>query len=90
MQTRDGVLITICVIPRAAKPGIAGRRDGALLVRLASPPVDGAANEELVEVLAHALHVPRRSVVIVSGERARTKTVRILGRTVGDVERLIT
>ena len=84
------MIVTVRVIPRAAKPGVAGTRQGALLVRLASPPVDGAANAELIEVLARALDVPRRSIVIVSGERARTKTVRVTGRTAGDVQRLTT
>ena len=40
--------LTVRVIPRASKPGIAGTRDGALLVRLQSPPVEGAANAELM------------------------------------------
>jgi uncharacterized protein len=87
-QTSDGVLITVRVIPRAAKPGIAGTREGALLVRLGSPPVEGAANAELIEVLADALNIPRRAVVIVSGDKARTKTVRIVGRTRLEVEAL--
>jgi uncharacterized protein (TIGR00251 family) len=88
-QTPDGVLLTVRVIPRAAKPGIAGTRDGALLVRLGSPPVEGAANAELIELLARALDVPRRAVVIVSGERSRTKTVRVAGRTPREVGRML-
>jgi uncharacterized protein (TIGR00251 family) len=83
------MVVTVRVIPRAAKPGVAGMRDGALLVRLASPPVDGAANAELIEVLADALDVPRRSVVIVAGHRSRTKTLRIAGRSAHDFDRLI-
>lgn len=52
-------------------------RDGAVLVRLAAAPVDGAANEELIAVLAKALDVPRRDIVIVSGERSRLKRLRV-------------
>jgi uncharacterized protein (TIGR00251 family) len=67
------------VIPRAGRSGLAGTRDGALLVRLNAPPVEGAANEELIEVLVDALNVPKRAVAIISGERSRTKRVRVTG-----------
>jgi uncharacterized protein (TIGR00251 family) len=77
--TSDGVLLDVRVIPRAGRSGIAGTRDGALLVRLNAPPVEGAANDELIEVLAKALGVAKRAVTIVSGDRARQKRVRIAG-----------
>ena len=76
-----GVIIDVRVIPRSGQPGIAGVRDNAVLVRLNAPPVDGAANTELIEVIAKALGVPRRAVAIVSGERSRQKRVRIDGVT---------
>jgi uncharacterized protein (TIGR00251 family) len=76
---RGGVVIDVRVMPRAAKPGIAGTRDGALLVRLNAPPVEGAANKELIDVMARALGVPRRAVTIVSGERGRNKRVAVAG-----------
>jgi uncharacterized protein (TIGR00251 family) len=75
------VTIAVRVIPRASRSGVAGMRGEALLVRLNAPPVDGAANAELIEVLASALGVARRAVTIVSGERGRTKRVRIEGVT---------
>ena len=58
--------LDIRVIPRAGRSGVAGLRDGAVLMRLAAAPVDGAANEELISVLSQALDVPRRDI------RART------------------
>ena len=67
------------MIPRAGRSGIAGLRGGALLVRLAAAPVDGAANAELIDVLAKALAIPKRSIEIVAGERSRSKRVRITG-----------
>lgn len=70
-------LIDVRVIPRAGRSGVAGLRDGALLVRLAAAPVDGAANAELIAVLADALDLPKRNIQIVSGDRSRTKRVRI-------------
>jgi len=73
------VLIKIRVIPRAGTSGVAGTRDGAWLVRLHAPPIEGAANEELIEVIARALAIPKRAVVIASGERSRQKSVRVSG-----------
>ena len=74
-------VINIRVIPRAGKSGISGTRGDAILVRLNAAPIDGAANAELIEVLADALGVPKRSVSIVSGERSRQKRVRVEGIT---------
>jgi uncharacterized protein (TIGR00251 family) len=67
--------LTVRVIPRSSKPGIAGIRDGALLVRLQSPPVEGAANDELIRVMAETFGAGRRDVEIVVGERSKLKRV---------------
>lgn len=75
-------MIAVRVVPRAGRSGIAGTRDGALLVRLNAAPVEGAANAELIEVIAKALDVPRRAVTIASGERSRQKRVRVAGISV--------
>jgi uncharacterized protein (TIGR00251 family) len=75
----DGVVLAIRVISRAGRSGLAGTRDNAVLVRLGAAPVDGAANAELVAVLAEAFGVPRRDVAIVSGERSRHKRVHVRG-----------
>jgi uncharacterized protein (TIGR00251 family) len=54
-------------------------RGGAVVIRLAAPPVEGAANEALVAFLSDALGLPRRSITIVSGGKSRDKRVRIEG-----------
>ena len=77
--TPDGVVIDVRVMPRSSRSGPAGVRDGALLLRLHAPPVDGAANAEVVELLATLLRVSRRAVSIVSGGRNRLKRVRVEG-----------
>jgi uncharacterized protein len=79
MSNTNAVVIKVHVIPRAGRSGVAGTRDGAWLVRLHAPPAEGAANEELIEVIAKALAVPKRAVAIVSGERSRRKSVRVSG-----------
>jgi uncharacterized protein (TIGR00251 family) len=80
-----GVLLRVHVVPRAGRSGIAGTRDGALLVRLNAAPVDGAANAELIETIADAVGVPKRAVSIISGEKSRRKTVRVSGVSVDEV-----
>lgn len=77
-----GIEIQIKVIPRSGRTAVAGIRDGALLVRLAAAPVDGAANDALIALLAVTLAVPRRTVTLVSGERSKTKRVRVAGVSV--------
>jgi uncharacterized protein len=72
-------ILSLRVVPRAAKSIIAGRRGDAILVRLAAPPVEGAANTALIELLAKTFRVPRRAITIVSGERSREKRVAIEG-----------
>lgn len=56
-------------------------RGDALLVRLQAPPVEGAANVELIDVIARALDVPKRAVSLVAGERSRHKRLRVSGIT---------
>jgi uncharacterized protein (TIGR00251 family) len=80
--TTGGVFIDVRVIPRAGQSGLAGTRGGALLVRLNAPPVEGAANKELIELLAREIGVAKRAVTIVSGERSRQKRVRVDGTSV--------
>lgn len=75
----DGVFIDVRVIPRASRSAIAGARDGSILVRLTAPPVDGAANVELVRLIAEVLDVPKRAVTVVSGERSRQKRLKVTG-----------
>lgn len=71
--------LDVRVTPRAGRTGFAGMREDVLLVRLAAAPVDGAANEELINLIAKTLRIPRRDIAIVSGERSRTKRIRITG-----------
>ena len=83
-STSGGIVIDVRVIPRAGRSGIAGIRNNVLLVRLHASPVDGAANAELVDVIADALGVVRRAVTLISGQRARQKQVRVDGISVED------
>ncbi len=86
----DGrVRFSVHVQPRASRPGFAGLHGDALKVRLAAPPVDGAANAALVELLADAFAIPRRAVRILAGETSRAKLVELDGVTPDAVRRLV-
>ena len=83
-----GVELFVRLTPRAGRSGVVGiaERDGrpCLEMRLAAPPVDGAANAALVAWLASTLRLPRRAVTLVAGERSRLKRVRIVGEDLPD------
>lgn len=85
-QTAAGVEFDLRVLPRASKTAPAGVRDDALVVRIAAPPVDNAANDALIEFLCDTLQVPRRSIRILSGERGRRKRIAIDGVTLDAVK----
>ena len=78
-DTREGVTLRVRVQPRASKDALAGERDGALVVRLKAPPVDGAANEALARFLGRALDVSPSAVRIVTGASGRNKLVAVTG-----------
>ena len=71
------VVFRVQVVPRASRSEIVGEHNGSLRVRIAAPPVDGAANDELISVLAKRVKVPKSAVSITSGHGARLKQVRI-------------
>ena len=82
------VRFKVHVQPRASKTGIAGIHGTALKVRLHAPPVDGAANEALIEFLAKRLRISKRSVRIVAGETSREKLLEVDGISVASVQAL--
>jgi uncharacterized protein len=89
-STQDaGVTFAVRVQPRTSRTELAGEVEGALKVRLAAPPVAGAANEELVAFLAKLLAVPRRHISILSGATAKHKIVRADGVTAEQFERAL-
>ena len=85
----DTITFTIRVVPRASKSEIVGEHDGALKVRIASPPVDGAANEELIRVLAKSFGVSKSAVEIVSGQSSKTKQIRITRASVEKITAIL-
>jgi uncharacterized protein (TIGR00251 family) len=72
-----GVTFSVRVVPRASRSETAGLHDGVLRIRIAAPPVDGAANRELIKFLSKQLKVPQAAVTLVTGNNSKHKTVSI-------------
>jgi hypothetical protein len=91
IDARDGALrFAVHVQPRASRSEISGLHGSALKARLEAPPVDGAANAALIELLADALGVSRRCIRIVGGQHSRSKVVEVVGVNAESVRRLVT
>ncbi len=80
--TSDGTLLRVHVRPGSSKPGIGGFHGDAVCVRVRARPTDGAANRELLSVLAEALAVAPSAVSVASGAHSRAKQVRVDGLSV--------
>lgn len=75
----DSLIFSVRVIPRSSKSEIVGEYDNAIKVKLNAPPVDGAANAELVKLLAKEFAVSKSQVEILSGNTSKAKQVKISG-----------
>lgn len=75
------LITNIKVEPRSSRAGIVGHYGDSLKVRLTSPPVEGKANKELIEVLAKEFGIRKKDVVIISGRKSKNKIVRLNGVT---------
>ena len=79
------MILSVRVTPRAGCTAVAGMREGVLQVKLAAAPVEGAANDALIELLSRQLDVPKRTLRIATGARSRAKTVEISGLSEAEV-----
>ena len=81
----DGVLLSVKLQPRASANEIGEALGNELRIKVTAPPVDAAANEALVKLLAQQLHCPRNRVDMVRGHTSRHKMVKLYGLTAEDV-----
>jgi uncharacterized protein (TIGR00251 family) len=88
-EENRGLTFAVQIVPRASRSEIAGEYNGALRIRIAAPPVEGAANRELIRLLAKTFNLPKKAVVIVSGAASKSKIVRIEGADSVRLEQLI-
>jgi uncharacterized protein (TIGR00251 family) len=84
----DGIIFTVRIVPRASKSEVIGEHNGDLKARIALPPVDGAANAELVKLLAKAFGVSKRMVEIINGLSSRSKQIKIGGIRPEDLQNI--
>lgn len=84
----DCLIFTLRVVPRASKSEIVGEIEGNLKVRISAPPVDGAANVEVIKLIAKAFGVGRSSVAILSGETSKTKRISVAGGSATRLQQL--
>lgn len=90
LKAREGgVTLEIRVKPRARKSAILGVREGVLEVAVAAPPVEGAANEELLRTLAAHFDLGRRAVRLIAGASSRHKRIALDGVTLSDIEAVL-
>ena len=85
-ETAKGIHFTVKVHPRARKNAITGIVGDALKLALTAPPVEGKANQAVIEFFADLFQIPRSSVTIASGETSRNKVVRVAGASKAAVE----
>jgi len=78
-ETSEGVTFAVKVHPRARKDAVTGVVGDALKLSLTAPPVEGRANQALVEFFAEFFEIPRASVTIASGATGRKKVIRVTG-----------
>ncbi|MBI5102831.1 MAG: YggU family protein [Nitrospirae bacterium] len=78
-KIKDGIRVTVKVEPRSSKRAVSGVMGDVIKVKLTAPPVDGAANEQLVEFLSETFRVKKSSIRIVKGISSKNKVVEITG-----------
>lgn len=84
-----GVAVDILVQPRASRSRIGPLHGDRLKVAVTAPPVEGAANQAVIELFARRLRLPRRAIEVIAGAGSRRKTIAIAGASAEAIERLI-
>jgi uncharacterized protein (TIGR00251 family) len=82
----DGCTVSVRVRPGARKNDVAGIHAGAVKISLTAPPVDGRANDALVEFIAERLRIPQARISLVGGTTNRMKVLRITGKSAAEVQ----
>lgn len=84
-----GVAVDLLVSPRASRPRFGPLHGDRIKIAVTAPPVDGAANQAVIELLARALAIPRAAIAITAGQSSRRKTVTISGIEARAIRELI-
>ena len=76
---KGGVRLHLFIQPKSSKNEVVGIHNGEIKIKITAPPIDGRANEGLIEYLSDLFDVPKRDIILVKGETGRHKTVDIAG-----------
>jgi uncharacterized protein (TIGR00251 family) len=85
-DAESGAAFPVQVIPRASRNEVEGITGNALKVRVTAPPVEGAANKALIELLAERLKIRKSQIEIVAGWTSRQKVISVVGLRPSEVE----
>ncbi len=78
-MNKNELILNVKVVPRSSKSGVVGPYKDGLKVKLTSPPVEGQANKELIEVLAKEFNIRKKDIEIIRGKKTKNKVVRLSG-----------
>lgn len=84
-EAKGGVTVSVHVVPRASRTGLVGLHGTSLRIRVKAPPVEGAANAELLKYLAEQLSLPSSHVELIAGDASREKLILVRGLTLAVV-----
>jgi uncharacterized protein (TIGR00251 family) len=86
---QGGVRLHLFIQPKSSRNEFVGEHNGELKIKITAPPIDGRANEGLIEFLSDHFDLPKRNIILVRGETGRHKTVDLIGITLANVEALV-
>ncbi|MBO9667909.1 MAG: YggU family protein [Bdellovibrio sp.] len=78
-EIKGGVRLHLFIQPKSSKNEVVGEHNGMLKIKITAPPVDGEANQALIEFLSKLVKLPKRQITLIKGEAGRQKTVEIEG-----------
>ena len=85
LETEEGIILPVRIQPRASKDEIVGEYNGALKIKLTSPPVEGEANRRCIEFLSKRFKIAKSQLEIIKGEKSKDKLIKIIGLRRADV-----
>jgi len=88
-ETDNGIILPVRIQPRASKDEIVGEYNGALKIKLTSPPVEGEANRRCIEFLSKRFRIAKSNLEIIKGEKSKDKLIKIIGLKRADVLKIL-
>ncbi|MEK6678367.1 MAG: DUF167 domain-containing protein [Nitrospirota bacterium] len=89
VEDNEGVILPVRIQPRASKDEIVGEYNGALKIKLTSPPVEGEANRRCIEFLSKRFKIAKSQLEIIKGEKSKDKLIKIIGLGKADVVEIL-